>query len=812
MDLLVPKSQLQLLVSLLSSIISVQLTGIGSTATNAYRVLATPASNKVSFAVTSGDPNPVNDQYLVDCGRSIGIKTVSAVVANVQTIETNEARGLVSGGVSISLILTTIFQWIYCSKRLVFLLYCFWINPVTQTTPRFLLPTIYDAKWIIDADTESIGSRVTNIFLHDDAILGNDLGSAELDNKIILQLSNSGIGTAERFPIGSYIQVGSEIMRIADSTLSGSSNNELTVIRGYVASQTASHQAGSRVGRINIRGMELRRPSILRGSGHTFEYLGYGPGNYSTGLPQVQNITLTGREEFLTQSQKRSGGVVVYTAMNNDGDFFIGNKIINPSTGEETTFDAPIPSIRGEDTSVLSVIFDEVTVRQRLLVEGGPSKTLLSQFDGPLRVNNVVNITGNTKVDANLEVTGRFSSSGSASITGSLNVAGVGTFGGQIDAEAGIDAADINIGVGASTAKIISTNGKNLTLDSATGLTIIDDDLAVDGSISASELIVPNLPPVGGIMMFSGRSTDITSSDFWHLCDGTALSQSAYPLLYASLTDSGTVFPYGANPSGSTFLLPDLRNRFGIAAGNLYGLGTTGGTKDSVTISHGHNTNVSNQPNHVHNVVAGGTHGHEIPNQAAHGHETPAAGEHTHGGETGGQGGHGHAETGNVGNHGHGETGNEGQHGHSTNNGGAHRHTYSRRNNQAEYGNRNSRSSRTDRQNVNTSYNGNHRHGVNNAGNHRHNIPGGGQHRHDIPNAANHSHNIPDQANHNHGDTQTAGSHSHGGDVANTPNHQHNMGNAGSHGHNVAIVSNGQSGTNRNLPPYMGLFYIIRIK
>jgi hypothetical protein len=303
---------------------SVQLTGIGSTATNAYRVLGTPDKNKVSFAVTAGDPNPVNDQYLIDCGRSIGIKTVSAVVANVQTIVTNEAHGLVSGG-SFNIVDTdnNSFSGFTVLERVG--INTFTVdgsNPVTQTSPSFLLPTIYDAKGgSIDADTESIGSRVTSIFLHDDAILGNDLGSAEVDNKVILQLSNSGIGTAERFPIGSYIQVGSEIMRIADSTLSGSSNNELTVIRGYVASQTANHQEGSRVRRINVRGMELRRPSILRGSGHTFEYLGYGPGNYSTGLPQVQNITLTGREEFLTQSQKRSGGVVVYTAMNNDGDF-----------------------------------------------------------------------------------------------------------------------------------------------------------------------------------------------------------------------------------------------------------------------------------------------------------------------------------------------------------------------------------------------------------------------------------------------------------------------------------------------------------
>ena len=72
----------------------------------------------------------------------------------------------------------------------------------------------------------------------------------------------------------------------------------------------------------------FRRPAILRASGHTFEYLGYGPGNYSTGFPQVQIKSLTEREDFLAQSQERSGGLVVYTGMNNNGDVFNGNFVL----------------------------------------------------------------------------------------------------------------------------------------------------------------------------------------------------------------------------------------------------------------------------------------------------------------------------------------------------------------------------------------------------------------------------------------------------------------------------------------------------
>ena len=100
------------------------------------------------------------------------------------------------------------------------------------------------------------------------------------------------------------------------------------------------------------------------------------PGNYSTALPQVQVRTLTEREEFLTQSQERSCGTVVYTGMNNRGDFFIGNKRVSSATGQERTFDAPIPTVTGEDPSRLSVIFDEVIVKERLVVEGGKSRTI----------------------------------------------------------------------------------------------------------------------------------------------------------------------------------------------------------------------------------------------------------------------------------------------------------------------------------------------------------------------------------------------------------------------------------------------------
>ena len=96
--------------------------------------------------------------------------------------------------------------------------------------------------------------------------------------------------------------------------------------------------------------------------------------------------------------------------MNSDGDFFIGNKRVSSSTGKERTFDAPIPTVTGQDPSRLSVVFDEVTIKDRLTVEGGKSKRILSQFDGPVTINNELKVEQKCTVNGalrayNLDIT-----------------------------------------------------------------------------------------------------------------------------------------------------------------------------------------------------------------------------------------------------------------------------------------------------------------------------------------------------------------------------------------------------------------------
>jgi hypothetical protein len=82
--------------------------------------------------------------------------------------------------------------------------------------------------------------------------------------------------------------------------------------------------------------VELRRPSIARSGNHTFEYLGFGPGNYSTGFPLRQEVVLTDVQDFYAQAKRENGGIVFYTGLNSNGDLYIGNRKINAITGKET--------------------------------------------------------------------------------------------------------------------------------------------------------------------------------------------------------------------------------------------------------------------------------------------------------------------------------------------------------------------------------------------------------------------------------------------------------------------------------------------
>ena len=203
--------------------------------------------------------------------------------------------------------------------------------------------------------------------------------------------------------IGDYLLIDDEIVRIKQSV----TGNPVKVFRALLGTEASSHLNGARFQRIIAKPIELRRHSIIRASGHTFEYLGYGPGNYSTAFPDRHDRQLSAAEEVLSQSFTEEGGFVVYTGMNSDGDFYISNKRVITTAGDEEVFSTPRPRFRGESKEVpdnklgFNVIkASEINVTDAVRVEGGESKTTVSSFDGPVILNNKLTVTSNKGIES----------------------------------------------------------------------------------------------------------------------------------------------------------------------------------------------------------------------------------------------------------------------------------------------------------------------------------------------------------------------------------------------------------------------------
>ena len=131
--------------------------------------------------------------------------------------------------------------------------------------------------------------------------------------------------------------------------------------------------------------VELRRPSIARSGNHTFEYLGFGPGNYSTGFPLRQEVVLEDIQDFYAQAKREDGGIVFYTGLNSNGDLYIGNRKINAITGEETFLERAelLASDDDEgDIGGLVTTFElPVAFEQEITVDGN------ALFNNPVTIN-----------------------------------------------------------------------------------------------------------------------------------------------------------------------------------------------------------------------------------------------------------------------------------------------------------------------------------------------------------------------------------------------------------------------------------------
>ena len=177
---------------------------------------------------------------------------------------------------------------------------------------------------------------------------------------------------------GDFLQIDDEIVRVSSVT----NGTTLAVIRGTMGTRATPHAGNSIAKSIKVIPSEVRRFSSIRASGHTFEYVGYGPGNYSTALPQRIQRTLNPEEELLSIYLEQKGGVTFFSGMNDRGEFFTWDGRVKP-----------VERFLGEVGSDLTATFDDVYIRNTLRVGGGANRNLPSEFRGPVNFTNKITST-----------------------------------------------------------------------------------------------------------------------------------------------------------------------------------------------------------------------------------------------------------------------------------------------------------------------------------------------------------------------------------------------------------------------------------
>ena len=243
---------------------------------------------------------------------------------------------------------------------------------------------------VITPDNENLNGRMVPTYAGITTTLSQSVVNATID-----EVAFAGANTLD-IQIGDYFMIDNEIVRIKQTTACAATpliqSNNIKVFRGVLGTKPKAHDLGSVARRISVNPIELRRHSIIRASGHTFEYVGFGPGNYSTAFPDKQDRNLSSKEELLAQSTKRSGGVNFYTGMNAQGVSYNGNKKISAFTGEEEIIDTPIQTVTGEDIGDLPDLnvtnSTEASIARSIKVEGGPDNKVTSEFNGPIILNN----------------------------------------------------------------------------------------------------------------------------------------------------------------------------------------------------------------------------------------------------------------------------------------------------------------------------------------------------------------------------------------------------------------------------------------
>lgn len=276
----------------------------------------------------------------------------------------------------------------------------FGTNPTVPATTGsiYVYPSLFTSNGgNISKSNENVSGRLIPFYGNITSTLISAISSGTIS---IINITNA---TKLGLEVGDYLQIDDEIVRIKTSVTS----DAVEVYRGLLGTARSIHASGSVVTRIKPKPIEFRRTSITKASSHKFEHVGFGPGNYSTALPDKQDRKLSEVEELLAHKTSIDGGLIVFAGMDDTGDYYLGNKKVNSATGEEKSIDSPVPSTTGEEIDIggLDVGFDvltplEVSISRSINVEGGNDRNIISKFNGPVIFNNKVTSNSEKGIEA----------------------------------------------------------------------------------------------------------------------------------------------------------------------------------------------------------------------------------------------------------------------------------------------------------------------------------------------------------------------------------------------------------------------------
>ena len=384
-------------------ITGVNVGGATSITVSSASTVSNSVSTGVGVTLTSGS-------YLYLTGEAIRINSlVYTASSGIATVVTANSHGLkVDQKVRFtganqsqylgSFVVTQIFDVLSSSPS-----YSFSVNIGIGTTAPTATGTLFAFRegytsnnGGITLSNENLNGRMIPSYAGITTTLAADITTAVTDEISITGIANLDVN------IGDYFMIDDEIVRVKTTT---TGSNPVSVFRGILGTKPTTHFINSTIRKINVNPVELRRHSISRASGHTFEYVGFGPGNYSTALPDKQDRAISPAEELLSQSTKRDGGINFYTGMNDKGISYSGNKKQSTVTGVEEIFDTPVQTITGDDIGVLNSINVinplEGSFARSIRVEGGDSNTAISEFNGPVIVTSKFTSTSNKGIEAN---------------------------------------------------------------------------------------------------------------------------------------------------------------------------------------------------------------------------------------------------------------------------------------------------------------------------------------------------------------------------------------------------------------------------